>query len=118
MSKPVGGRGNLAPYKSTHVRVPEPIKDRVENLKKLYFSGDLEEHDRLIAENSELAKKYRERDSEISDKNEKEESKYKKEELLVLVKDILKQKKSARVSMQKLLMALLDEDISLEDLKD
>lgn len=117
MNKPVGGRGHLAPYKSTHVRIPELIKHRVEILKKLYFSGDLEEHDRLIEENGELARKYRERDSEISDKNEREESKYNKEELLALVKDILRQKKSARVSMQKLLTALLDEDISLEDLK-
>lgn len=117
MSKPIGGRGHLAPYKSTHVRVPEPIKDRVENLKKLYFSGDLEEHDRLIADNSELAKKYREINSEVSDNNKIEESKYKKKELLVLVKDILKQKKSARVSMLKLLTALLDEEISLEDFK-
>lgn len=117
MSKPVGGRGHSAPYKSTHVRVPEPIKDRVETLKKLYFSGDLEEHDKLIIENSKLAKKYREINSEVSNKNESKESKYKKEELLALVKDILKQKKSARVSMQKLLTALLCEDISLEDLK-
>lgn len=117
MSKPVGGRGHLAPYKSTHVRIPEPIKDRVEILKKLYFSGDLEEHDRLIAENSELAKKYRDINLELSDKNEREELQYNKEKLLVLVRDILKQKKSARVSMQKLLTALLYEDISLEDLK-
>ena len=28
--KPKGGRGKTAPYKSTHLRVPEPIKDRIQ----------------------------------------------------------------------------------------
>lgn len=27
--KPKGGRGKTAPYKTTHLRVPEPIKDRI-----------------------------------------------------------------------------------------
>lgn len=117
MNKPVGGRGNSAPYKSTHVRIPEPIKDRVENLKRLYFSGDLEEHDRLIAENSELANKYREKDLGVDEIKDKRECSFNKDDLLVLGRDILKQKKSARVSVLKLLTALCDEEIRLEDLK-
>lgn len=32
MSKPVGGRGIKAPYETTHVRVPVPIKDKVQAL--------------------------------------------------------------------------------------
>lgn len=32
MVKPVGGRGNKAPYESTHVRVPLPIKADVQAL--------------------------------------------------------------------------------------
>ncbi len=32
MVKPVGGRGNKAPYESTHVRVPVPIKSQVQAL--------------------------------------------------------------------------------------
>jgi hypothetical protein len=32
MTKPVGGRGNKAPYESTHVRVPLPIKKEVQAL--------------------------------------------------------------------------------------
>jgi hypothetical protein len=32
MTRVGGGRGHKAPYKSTHVRVPEPIKDKVEKL--------------------------------------------------------------------------------------
>ena len=30
--KPKGGRGKTAPYKTTHLRVPEPIKDRIQSL--------------------------------------------------------------------------------------
>lgn len=59
MIKPVGGRGKSAPYKSTHVRIPEPIKARVEELKQLFFSGQLEEYYRTIEENKVLADKYR-----------------------------------------------------------
>lgn len=32
MSKPVGGRGIKAPYDSTHVRVPVPIKLQIEDV--------------------------------------------------------------------------------------
>jgi hypothetical protein len=32
MAKPVGGRGNKAPYETTHVRVPIPIKSEVQAL--------------------------------------------------------------------------------------
>jgi hypothetical protein len=32
MVKPVGGRGIKAPYKTTHVRVPIPVKHEVERL--------------------------------------------------------------------------------------
>jgi hypothetical protein len=30
MDKPKGGRGHSAPYRTTHLRVPEPIKDRLQ----------------------------------------------------------------------------------------
>ena len=30
MTKPKGGRGNKAPYESTHVRVPVPLKEEIE----------------------------------------------------------------------------------------
>jgi hypothetical protein len=39
MSKPVGGRGHKAPYVTTHVRVPEPVKPDVERLIEDYRSG-------------------------------------------------------------------------------
>lgn len=59
MVKPVSGRGKVASYKSTHVRIPEPIKCRVEELKELFFSGRLDEYYRTIEENKILAEKYR-----------------------------------------------------------
>lgn len=58
--KPVGGRGKKAVgYKSTHVRIPDAIKDRVEKLKEQYFSGHLDFVDELTAENNKLANEYR-----------------------------------------------------------
>ncbi len=59
MSKPKGGRGKEASYKSTHVRIPDVIKDRVEKLKEQYFSGQLEFADELTAEDHRLANEYR-----------------------------------------------------------
>ncbi|MEO0683713.1 MAG: hypothetical protein AAFY76_01355 [Cyanobacteria bacterium J06649_11] len=59
MIKPVGGRGNLAPYKTVMVRVPEPIKARVEELKELFHSNQLEEYDKKILEDNRLANEYR-----------------------------------------------------------
>jgi hypothetical protein len=32
MSKPLGGRGKVAPYETTHVRVPLPVKDKVDKI--------------------------------------------------------------------------------------
>jgi hypothetical protein len=47
-----GGRGKQAPYKSTHCRVPEPIKESVERFAIAYrilaFDGDLKSCRNLI----------------------------------------------------------------------
>lgn len=32
MPKPKGGRGKIAPYRTTHLRVPEPIKDQIQSI--------------------------------------------------------------------------------------
>ena len=42
MTKPVGGRGIKAPYNSILVRMPEPIKREVEELKNLFYCGSYE----------------------------------------------------------------------------
>lgn len=36
MSKPMGGRGKKAPYETTHMRVPLPLKIQIEQLIEAY----------------------------------------------------------------------------------
>lgn len=40
MTKPVGGRGIKAPYKTRVVRVPEPVLDQVQTIIDAYRLGD------------------------------------------------------------------------------
>lgn len=117
MDKPVGGRGKSAPYKSTHVRIPEPIKGRVEELKELFFSNHLEYHDELIAEDHKLANKYREEFLNKKTGDNQSDRQYNKQELIDLAKGVLRQKKSARESLLKLLTGLLGEEITVDDLE-
>jgi hypothetical protein len=82
MANPVGGRGHKAPYATTHVRVPEPVKREVEWL--------------------------------IADYKADRPGLYVgRERLIEICRDIMKQKKSARQSLNKLLTTLLDEEITL-----
>lgn len=86
MNTPKGGRGIKAPYETTHVRVPLPIKAEVERLSLMY-----KEQGEISAENSLTG---------LSD-------------AMVIAKKILIQKKSARVSLEKLLTAIYGEEVSL-----
>jgi hypothetical protein len=36
MTKPIGGRGKKAPYETTHLRIPVPIKPEIEKLIEAY----------------------------------------------------------------------------------
>ena len=81
MSNYVGGRGLKAPYVSTHCRIPEPIKPLVEKLSAYY------------KETLELPK------LPLS-----------KLEAEAIAHKILSQKKSAKVSMEKLLTAIYGND--------
>jgi hypothetical protein len=77
--RPNGGRGQTAPYQTTHVRVPIPIKAEVEKLVARYKEGQLLEigDQRMTSVNAaEVARK------------------------------ILKHKKSAKTSLNKLLTEL------------
>jgi hypothetical protein len=85
MAKPKGGRGNKALYESTHVRVPEPIKPEVERLIGLFHEPDEPQENPLTN----------------------------LEEVIVLAKAILLQKKSAKASIEKLLTAIYRQKISL-----
>ena len=100
MSKPKGGRGKIAPYKTTHMRVPVPLKERV----------------------SKLIEEYRDGLSQTDDEHQDSSSKSKELDKLSLTeakekcKDIVKQKKSARASLAKLLTALYGEEVAPQDL--
>jgi hypothetical protein len=86
MSKPKGGRGIKAPYETTHIRVPTPIKAEVERLiEQFRTGGDSQTENPLTT----------------------------LEDALSIAKGILIQKKSARISMQKLLTAIYGQDVEL-----
>jgi len=80
-----GGRGVKAPYESTHVRVPMPVKDRVEDLIKAYKDGRMDEKKELPPV----------------------------EEVVEIARDILKKRKSAKVSVESLLTAIYGKDVCL-----
>jgi hypothetical protein len=90
MSKPAGGRGKKAPYETTHIRVPEPIKAEVQRMIDRFHGSEVETDLNLETSLSEA---------------------------VVLAESILSQKKSARVSMEKLLTALYHREIKLYLLK-
>lgn len=85
-----GGRGKKAPYESTHVRVPLPIKHEVESLIEKF-------------KNSEVTNEEKNIDSGF----------YDVEKAIDLARHILSSKKSAKVSMQKLLTSIYNVDIDL-----
>ncbi len=86
MNKPTGGRGKKAPYTSTHVRIPDALIAEVEALKRRYFNP---EEEKAIKPLTSI------------------------EDATAIARGILVQKKSARVSMEKLLTALYGVDITL-----
>jgi hypothetical protein len=104
MSKPIGGRGNKAPYDTVVMRVPSPLvaefKDTIEIFYDHLNAGMLDPN-------------------EISKSMAKSlgHSGMKKSDTLVKAKEILKAKKSARQSVLKLLQVIYGMDITEEDLK-
>jgi hypothetical protein len=86
MVKPVGGRGVKAPYETTHVRVPKPIKPQVERLIEQFQAGGDSQSENLLTS---------------------------LDDAVATAKGILLQKKSARVSIQKLLTSIYGENVTL-----
>lgn len=81
-----GGRGVKAPYESTHVRIPLPIKDKVEALSKAYKDGTIADIESKIISLDDAVESARK---------------------------ILKQKKSARISLENILSVIYGHDICL-----
>ncbi len=143
MVKPVGGRGNKAPYESTHVRVPLPIKADVQALidefrerqtgqpKKPLTSLQVEEEEEIEEEEDS----YEPSDLETIKSQAETIRRYAVEihalkrdldnlNLLTSLEDakqtaktILKAKKSATQSVIKLLTSIYQVEITTDDLK-
>jgi predicted RNase H-like nuclease (RuvC/YqgF family) len=140
MVKPVGGRGNKAPYESTHVRVPVPIKSQVQALidefrehqtleprkplTSLDDDGDEEEDDRsdpsdleTIKSQAEMIQRYVLEIQSLKREVDKLNSLTSLEEAKELARSILKAKKSSSQSIAKLLTGIYQVDVSIDDLK-
>lgn len=119
MNKPTGGRGKKAPYESTHVRIPLPIKDRVEQIKEMYVTGSLEHYDEILARDARLAREY---ENLLTGFNKEVNSTQNPlpslENALTEARRLLKQKKSAKETVTKLLTALYAVTVTADDLKD
>ena len=78
-----GGRGHKAPYESTHVRVPLPVKDKVEAIiNEFRNKGEVETEEKIASDFVDL------------------------DEAVEFARSILSSKKSAKVSLQKLLTCI------------
>mgnify|MGYP006902062182 CR=1 FL=1 len=86
MSKPVGGRGKRAPYSSRPMRVPDPIRPQVEKLVTAFYESDQQDE---VSEMPDL------------------------ETAITEARAILKAKKSARASLQRLLTVLYKTSVKL-----
>ncbi len=98
MPKPKFGRGHKAPYETTHVRVPVPIQEMVQEFvdewKELRFS----EQDKLLTALEE-GDKFRDR--------------IELERVTEIAQNCLKQKRSARVTLSMFLSRIYQENITL-----
>lgn len=145
MVKPVGGRGNKAPYESTHVRVPVPIKAKVQALIDEFRDSQVEQPNKPLTplDESEDEDDEDDEDDEPSEPSDLEIIKSQAEtlqsyafEIHALKRDldklntltsledakqtaktILKAKKSATQSVVKLLTSIYQVDVTVEDLK-
>jgi hypothetical protein len=98
MPKPLGGRGIEAPYETTHVRVPVPIKPQVEKL--------IDDYRSLVLNENAKPDLYKECASAMTIKSYSE--------AVEMARQILRQKKSARESLEKMLAGLYGGEISLK----
>lgn len=99
-----GGRGVRAPYESTHARIPAPLKETVQALSKAYAES-------LNVETAlESLVKVERSENLLTDNPTKLLT---SNEAIELAKTILVSKKSARVSLTKLLTAIYGEEIVL-----
>jgi hypothetical protein len=98
-----GGRGNKAPYESTHVRVPTPIKPAVEALIERF---------RLLVVEEGLTTD----DAATTIESQPQADCYSRKQIIEAAKCGLRSKKGAWKSTEKMLTALFDEEVNISDL--
>jgi hypothetical protein len=96
MTKPLGGRGKKAPYLTTVMRVPTPIVEKVESLINGYRLSAI--HGQMTQDDLRRIEPWHSEYTPIS-----------KTEAIEKAREILSQKKSAKVSILKLLQVLYGE---------
>lgn len=92
MTKPMGGRGKRAPYETTHMRVPLPLKNQIEQLIEDYRLSILDGIDRPSSELIPL------------------------DEALVIAQKLLRSKTAKNETIAKLLTSIYKTEVSKEDL--
>lgn len=108
-----GGKGQVAPFISTHCRVPEPIKPLIESIisdwKYRFHSGSKLEGDRLIEKLSQALQ---------PDLLAYLEKPLAKDEAIAIANKILQEnarsKRSVKMVISKLLTAIYKSDVTLE----
>lgn len=80
-----GGRGHKAPYETTHVRIPLPIKDRVEALSNAFKNGEILQTDNSLTQ----------------------------DKIVEIAQKIISQKKSSRVSLEKFIKEVFELEVKL-----
>lgn len=94
MTKPVGGRGHKAPYETTHLRIPVPLKPDIEKL--------IENYRLLVVDGIEIET---EKDSLLP-----------LEDAIEMCRRMVKARKSKLDDFSKLLTAIYKAEINKEDL--
>lgn len=92
-AKLVGGRGHKAPYETTHVRVPMPLKQDVEQL--------ISDYRQKLLTGSTISK-----DNSLTSLSEAKE----------IARKLVRAKKSSRESMARLLTAIYKTVVTMDDL--
>lgn len=92
MTKPMGGRGKRAPYETTHMRVPLPLKNQIEQLIEDYRLSILDGIDRPSSELIPI------------------------DEALVIAQKLLRSKTAKNETIAKLLTSIYKTEVSKEDL--
>jgi hypothetical protein len=92
MTKPMGGRGKKAPYETTHMRIPLPLKNQIEQLIEDYRLSILDGIDRPSSELIPI------------------------DEALVIAQKLLRSKTAKNETIAKLLTSIYKTEVSKEDL--